>query len=130
MEEQILFNEGGVLVTHTKLSYENKFYQLSSIKSVLFIKEPFGVGGFLLNIVVAIAGAYGILTFSAIGLFLGLIGLAIGGINVKNMYRDIKDPVYIVCVDLHSGETIYIKKRNSDFAKRLTDVLNSALRLY
>ncbi|MCX6168661.1 MAG: DUF6232 family protein [Ignavibacteriales bacterium] len=129
MEEQNLFDEGGVLVTRTKLSYENKYYQLSSIKSVLFIKEPFDVKGLLINLLVAIAGLYGILTFSTIGLILGLIGLGIGGFNLKGFYQDFTDPVYIVCVDLHSGETIYIKRRNLDFAKRLTDILNSVLRM-
>jgi hypothetical protein len=127
MEENSLFDESGVLVTRTKMSYEGKDYQLNSIKSVLYIKEPFSVSDFLINIAITIAGLYGIFTFSTVGLILGLIGLGIGGFNVRNMYRDIKDPVYIVCVELHSGESIYIKQRSLDFAKRLTDVLNSAL---
>ena len=97
------------------------------IKKVGFFKMPLEVKTGLINLAVAIAGLYGIFTFSTIGLILGLIGLGIGGFNVWNIYGYIKSPEYIVFVELHSGESVRISQRDIDFASRLTDVLNTAL---
>jgi hypothetical protein len=80
--------------------------------------------------VVLIAGLYGIFTFSTVGLILGLIGVGIGGFNVINMIKDLKEPTYIICVELHSGKSVYIKSKNLDFVKRLTNCLHEALRTY
>ncbi len=127
MEEQILFDESGVKLTPVTLYYDNKKLSLSSIDSVLYIKEPFSVRDLIINVVLAIAGLIGIFSFKMVWLIIGIIALAIGGFNSKNMIRDIKDPIYIVCVKLHSGESVYIERRSIDFANKLTNALNSVL---
>ena len=128
MNDQALFQDGNVIVTSSILVHGNNHYPLSSIKSVVFFKEPLDVKGLLINAAVALAGLYGISTFSSVGVIVGLIALGICGFNLYGGYNDITNPTYIVAVDFHNGDSIYIKKRNLAWAQKLHDTLLTAMR--
>jgi Family of unknown function (DUF6232) len=127
MDDQVLFDSNDVVVTSSKLVYAGSYYPLHTIKSVVFFKEPLDVKGLVINIVVALAGLLGVFTFKTFCLIAGLIGVAVGGFNLYNFYNDIANPTYVVAVDFHSGEPIYIKRRDMAWAKRLHDTLHDAM---
>jgi hypothetical protein len=127
MDDQVLFDSGGVVVTRSKLVHGGNYYPLHSIKSVVFFKEPLDVKGLVINIVVALAGLVGILTFKTFCLIVGVLGIAVGGFNLYNFYTDIANPNYVVAVDFHSAETIYIKRRDIAWAQKLHDTLHDAM---
>jgi hypothetical protein len=128
MNDQPLFQDSDVTVTSSILVHGNNHYPLSSIKSVVFFKEPLDVKGLLINAVIALAGLYGISTFSSVGVIIGLIAVGVCGFNLYSFYNDITNPTYVVAVTFHSGESIYIKKRNLAWARKLHDTLLDAMK--
>ncbi len=127
MDDQILFESGGVVVTSSKLVHGGNYYPLQSIKSVVFFKEPLDVKTLAINIVVALAGLYGIFTFKTFCLIGGLIAVSICGFNLYTDYKDITNPTFVVAVTFHSGESIYIKRRDMAWAQKLHDTLHDAM---
>ena len=128
MDDQPLFQDSDVIVTSSMLVHGNNHYPLPSIKSVVFFKEPLDVKGLFINAAIALAGLYGISTFSTIGVILGLIAVGVCGFNLYNGYNDITNPTYIVAVEFHTGESIYLKKRDMAWAQKLHDTLLAAMR--
>ena len=128
MSDQAIFRDSDVTITSSELVHGNKPYPLSSIKSVVFFKEPLDVKGLVINAVIALVALYGILTFSSICVILGLIAIAVCGFNLYNSYQDFTNPTYIVAVEFHSGDSIYIKKRDLELAQKLHDALLDAIR--
>lgn len=122
-----LFSGGGVVVTTTKLVDGANYYPLESIKSVVYFKDELDVKGLIINAAIAIAGLYGIATLSTLGVILGLIAIGISGFNLKGFKEDITNPEYTVAVTFHRGESVYLKKRDSKWARRLYDVLRDAM---
>jgi hypothetical protein len=127
MASNELFSGGGVVVTTSKLVDGANYYPLVSIKSVVYFKDELDVKGLIINAAITIAGFYGIATLSALGVILGLIAVGVGGFNLKGFKEDITNPEYIVAVEFHSGESVYLKKRDSEWARRLYDVLREAM---
>lgn len=127
MNDQALFQGGGVVVTSSQLVHGSNHYPLRSIKSVVFFKEPLDAKGLLINAAMALAGLYGISTFSSFGVIVGLIAVGVCGFNLYNGYKDIKNPTYIVAVTFHSGESISIKRRDMAWAMKLHDALHAAM---
>jgi hypothetical protein len=128
MSDQPLFQDSDVVVTSSILVHGNNHYPLTSIKSVVFFKEPLDVKGLVINAVIALVGLGGILTFRSICAIIGLIALGVCGFNLYNAYIDITNPEYIVAVTLHTGESIYIKRRDMAWARKLHDTLLAAIR--
>lgn len=128
MNDQPVFQDSDVIVTSSKLVHGNNHYPLASIKSVVFFKEPLDVKGLVINAAIALVALYGILTFSSICVIIGLIAIAVCGFNLYNSYKDITNPTYIVAVEFHTGESIYIKKRDIALAQKLHDALLAAIR--
>lgn len=127
MNDQPMFQDSDVTVTSSTLVHGNNNYPLPSIKSVVFFKEPLDVKGLMINAVIALVGLVGILTFRSVCAIIGLIAVGICGFNLYNDYKDTTNPTYIVAVTLHSGESIYIKKRNMVSARKLYDTLLTAI---
>jgi hypothetical protein len=127
MASNELFSGGGVVVTTTKLVDGANYYPLVSIKSVVYFKDKLDVKALIINAAIAIAGLYGIATLSTLGVILGLIAIGIGGFNLKGFKEDITNPEYTVAVTFHRGESVYLKKRDSEWARRLYDVLREAM---
>lgn len=127
MASNELFSGGGVVVTTTKLIDGASYYPLDSIKSVVYFKDELDVKGLIINAALAIAGLYGIATLSTLGVILGLIAIGIGGFNLKGFKEDITNPGYTVAVTFHRGESVYLRKRDSKWARRLYDVLREAM---
>lgn len=127
MNDQPLFQDSDVVVTSSILVHRNNHYQLASIKSVVFFKDPLDVKGLVINAVIALVGLGGILTFRSICAIIGLIAIGVGGFNLYNFYIDITNPEYVVAVDFHTGESIYIKRRDMAWARKLHDTLQTAL---
>lgn len=128
MNEQPIFQSGDVIVTSSQLVHGGNYYQLHSIKSVVFFKEPFDTKSFAINVICVLAALYGMSTFKSVCLIVGLIAVGICGFNLYNDYNDLKNPNYIVAVSFHSGESIYIRRRDLDWAQRLHDALHAAMR--
>lgn len=128
MSDEAIYHDSDVTITSTQLIYQNNYYPLHSIKSVVYFKEPLDVKGLVINAVVALAGLVGILTFSAVCAVVGLIAVGIGGFNLHSFYQDIKNPIFIVAVEFHSGESLYMKRRSLDWARRVHDSLRDAMR--
>jgi hypothetical protein len=128
MNDQPIFQDSDVIVTSSKLVHGNNDYPLPSIKSVVFFKEPLDVKGLVINAVIALAGLYAISWFSSVCVIIGLIAVGVCGFNLYNGYKDITNPTYVVAVTFHSGESIYIKKRNMALAQKLHDTLLDAIR--
>lgn len=128
MNDQPLFQDSDVVVTSSTLVYRNNNYPLASIKSVVFFKEPLDVKGLVINVVIALVGLGGILTFQSVCAIIGLIALGICGFNLYNAYIDITNPDYVVAVEFHTGESIYIKRRDMEWARKLHDTLLAAIR--
>src|SRR5260370_37864172 len=127
MNDQPMFQDSDVTVTSSILVHGNNHYPLSSIKSVVFFKEPLDVKGLLINAVIALLGLSGILTLRAFCAIIGLIAVGICAFNLYHAYVDITNPTYIVAVTFHSGESIYIKRRDMAWAKKLHDTLLDAI---
>jgi hypothetical protein len=127
MASNELFSGGGVVVTTTKLVDGANYYPLVSIKSVVYFKDELDVKGLIINAAIAIAGLYGIATLSALGVILGLIAVGVGGFNLTGFKEDIMNPEYTVAVTFHTGKSVYLKKRDSEWARRLYDVLREAM---
>jgi hypothetical protein len=127
MSGNILFESGDVVVTTSQLVHGSNHHPLQSIKSVTFFKDPLDVKGLLINAAIALAGLYGISRFSTFGVIAGLIAVGICGSNLYGGYNDIKNPTFIVAVSFHSGESIYIKRRDFAWAKKLDEVLHAAM---
>ena len=83
--------------------------------------------GLLINAVIFLVGLGGVFTFKIFCVGIGILAMAICGYNLYNDYIDIKNPNYIVAVTPHSGESIYIKKRDAAWARELHDTLQAAL---
>jgi hypothetical protein len=128
MNDQPLFQDTDIIVTSSILVHGNQHYPLTSIKSVVFFKDPLDVKGLVINAVIALVGLGGILTFRSVCAIIGLIALGIGGFNLYNFYIDITNPEYIVAVTFHAGESIYIKRRDMAWARKLHDTLLAAIR--
>ena len=128
MNDQPLFQDSDVIVTSSMLVHGNNHYPLSSIKSVVFFKEPLDIKGLFINAAIALAGLYGIFTFSSVCVILGLIAVGVCGFNLYHAYIDITNPKYVVAVEFHTGESIYLKRRDMAWARRLHDTLLAALR--
>jgi hypothetical protein len=94
---------------------------------VVFFKEPLDVKGLLINAAIALVGLYGIFRFSSICVIVGLIAVGVCGFNLYNDYNDITNPTYIVAVEFHTGESIYIKRRDMAWAQKLHDTLLAAM---
>jgi hypothetical protein len=77
---------------------------------------------------VALVGVVSILTFKAVCAIIGLLAAGICGFNLYGFYQDITNPTFVVAVEFHSGESIYMKRRNPDWARRVHDALHEALR--
>jgi hypothetical protein len=122
-----LFRDADVVVTTKKLVHGANYYPLVSIKSVVYFKDELDVKGLIINAAIAIAGLYGLATLSTLGVILGLIAVAVCGFNLKGFKEDITNPEYTVAVELHAGESVYLKKRDSEWARRLYDVLREAM---
>jgi hypothetical protein len=127
MNDQPLFQDTDVIVTSSVLVHRNQHYPLTSIKSVVFFKDPLDVKGLVINAVIALVGLGGILTFRSVCAIIGLIALGICGFNLYNFYIDITNPEYVVAITFHAGESIYIKKRDVVWARELHDTLQTAL---
>src|SRR6476469_7297880 len=123
MTDQAIFREGDVIVTASQLVHGNNYYPLHTIKSVVFFKEPFDVKSFVINIIGALAGLAGILSFKSVCLIVGLLAVAVCGFNLYTDYNTLQNPTFVVAVTFHSGESIYIKRRSLDWAQRLHDAL-------
>jgi len=108
MNDQPLFQDSSVIVTSSMLVHGNQHYPLPSIKSVVFFKEPLDVKGLVINAVIALVGLGGILTFRSVCAIIGLIALGICGFNLYHAYVDFTNPEYVVAVEFHTGESIYI----------------------
>lgn len=128
MNDQPLFQDSDVIVTSSMLVHGNNHYPLSSIRSVVFFKEPLDIKGLFINAAIALAGLYGIFKFSSVCVILGLIAVAVCGFNLYHSYIDITNPKYVVAVEFHTGESIYLKRRDMAWARRLHDTLLAALR--
>lgn len=128
MNDQAVFQDSNVIVTSSKLVHGNNHYPLASIKSVVFFKEPLDIKGLVINAGIALVALYGISTFSSICVIIGLIAIAVCGFNLYNSYKDIANPTYVVAVEFHTGESIYIKKRDIELAQKLHDALLAAIR--
>jgi hypothetical protein len=128
MNDQPLFQDSDVIVTSSIFVHGNQHYPLTSIKSVVFFKDPLDVKGLVINAVIALVGLGGILTFRSVCAIIGLIALGICGFNLYNFYIDITNPEYIVAVTFHAGESIYIKRRDLAWAQKLHDTLLAAIR--
>lgn len=128
MNDQPLFQDSDVTVTSSILVYRNDHYQLPSIKSVVFFKEPLDVKGLLINAAIVLVGLFGIFTFYSACAILGLIAIGICGFNLYSFYTDITNPTYIVAVSFHTGESLYIRKRDMEGSQKLHDTLLDAIR--
>lgn len=128
MNEQPLYQDSDVIVTSSILVHRNNHYPLSSIKSVVFFKEPLDVKSLLINAAIVLVSLYGIFAFSTICVIIGLLAIGLCGFNLYNDYKDITDPNYIVAVEFHSGESISIKRRDIEWARRVHDTLLAAMR--
>ena len=128
MSSQPLFQYGDVIVTSSILVHGHNHYQLSSIKSVVFFKEPLDVKGLLINAVVALAGLFMIFTCFPIGLIIGLIAIGLGGFNLYSFYNEATNPTYVVAVEFHTEKSIYIKIRDMTQAMKLHDTLLAVMR--
>ena len=95
---------------------------------MVFFKDPLDVKGLVINVVIALVGLGGILTFRSVCAIIGLIALGICGFNLYNFYVDITNPEYNVAVEFHTGESIYIKRRDLAWARKLHDTLLAAIR--
>jgi len=128
MTDQPLFQDSDVVVTSSMLVHRNNHYPLASIKSVVFFKEPLDVKGLVINAAIALVGLGGILTFRSVCAIIGLVALGICAFNLYNFYIDITNPEYIVAVEFHTRESIYIKRRDMAWARKLHDTLLDAIR--
>ena len=128
MNDQPLYQDSDIVVTSSILVYRNNHYPLTSIKSVVFFKEPLDVMGLLINAVILLVGLFGIFTFYIICVGIGLLAVVICGYNLYNDYIDITNPNYTVAIELHSGESVYVKRRDMAWAQKLRDTLHLALR--
>lgn len=128
MADEELYRDGDVVITPSTLAHGGNYYPLSSIKSVVHFKEPLDVKGLLINAVMALAGLYGLSTFSTLGVILGLLAVGVCGFNLYNFYIDMSNPQYIVAIEFHSGESIYIKRRDMEWARRLHDAVHGAMK--
>jgi hypothetical protein len=128
MSDVAIYQDSDVTITSTQLVYQNNYYPLQSIKSVVYFKEPLDVKGLIINAALAVGAVIAILTFKAICAVVGLIAVAICGFNLFGFYKDIQNPVFVVAVEFHSGESIYMKRRSLDWARRVHDALHDALR--
>jgi hypothetical protein len=128
MNDRPLFQDSDVVVTSSTLVHRNNHYPLASIKSVVFFKEPLDVKGLVINAVIALAGLGGILTFRSVCAIIGLIALGVCGFNLYHAYIDITNPEYMVAVEFHTGESIYIKRRDIAWARKLHDTLLAAIK--
>jgi hypothetical protein len=128
MNDQPLFQDSDVIVTSSLLVHGGNHYPLTSIKSVVFFKEPLDVKGLVINAAIALAGLYAISWFSSVCVIIGLIALGICGFNLYNFYVDITNPEYNVAVEFHTGESIYINRRDMAWARKLHDTLLAAMR--
>ena len=127
MNDQIFFQDSDAIVTSSQFVHGGNHYPLDSIKSVVFFKEPLDIKGLLINAAIALAGLWGIFTFSTFGVIAGLIAVGVCGFNLYSGYNDINNPMYIVAVDFHTGESIYIKRRDLAWVKKLHDALRAAM---
>src|SRR5947209_20329134 len=107
MSDEPIYQDSDVTITAAQLRYQNNYYPLSSIKSVVSFKEPLDVKGLVINAAFAVAGLVSILTLKALCAIVGLLAAGIGGFNLYGFYQDISSPVFVVAVDFHSGQTLY-----------------------
>lgn len=128
MSDEAIYQDSDVTITATQLIYQNNYYPLHTIKSVVYIKEPLDIKGLMINAVCAIAGLVSILTFKAVCAIVGLLAVGICGFNLYGFYQDITTPIFIVAVEFHSGKSLYMKRRSLDWARRVHDALHDALR--
>jgi hypothetical protein len=128
MSDSAIYHDSDVTITSTQLVWQNNYYPLQSIKSVVYFKEPLDVKGLVINAIVALGGLIAILTFKAVCAVIGLVAVGIGGFNLYGFYQDITNPVFIVAVEFHSNESIYMKRRSLEWARRVHDGLHNAMR--
>jgi len=128
MSEAAIYQDSDITITSAQLVYQNNYYPLQSIKSVVYFKAPLDVKGLIINAVLAVGAVIAILTFKAICAVVGLIAVAICGFNLYGFYQDIQNPMFVVAVEFHSNESIYMKRRSLDWARRVHDALHDAMR--
>ena|ERR1051326_902209 len=128
MSDEAIYQDSDVTITATELRYRNNPYPLSSIKSVVYFKEPLDVKGLVINVIFVVAGVVCILTLKAFCAIVGVLAAGIGGFNLYGFYQDITNPTFVVAVDFrHSSETLFMKRRSADWARRVHDTLHDAL---
>lgn len=123
-----IYQDSDVTITATQLNYQNNYYPLSTIKTVVYFKEPLDVKGLIINAVLALGALIAIFSFKAVCAVIGFIALGIGGFNLYGFYQDITNPTFVVAVEFHSGKSIYMKRRSAEWARRVHDALHDAMR--
>jgi len=128
MSDAAIYQDSDITITSTHLIYQNNYYPLHSIKSVVYFKEPSDVKGLIINAVVALGAVIAIFSFKAICAVVGLLALLVCGFNLYGFYRDSANPTYVVAVTFQSNESIYMKRRSAEWARRVHDALDDAMR--
>jgi len=128
MSDAGIYRDSDVTITSTQLVYQNNYYPSHSIKSVVYFKEPLDVKGLVINAVLAIGALIAIFSLKAICAVVGLFALAVCGFNLYSFYRDSTNPTYVVAVTFHSNESLYMKRRSAEWARRVHDAIHDAMR--
>jgi hypothetical protein len=128
MNDNLLYQDSDVTITPTVFVNGRDHYPLTSIKSVVYFKEPLMIQALLANVAIILVSLYGIFTFYTFCIIVGLLAILLCGYNLYNDYIDITNPNYMVAITLHTGESIYIKRRDLAWAKRVYETLLEAMR--
>jgi hypothetical protein len=128
MSDAAIYQDSDVTITSSQLVYQNDYYPLHSIKSVVSFKEPLDVKGLAINAVLAVGALIAIFSFKAICAIVGLLALGVCGFNLYTLYQDMTNPTFVVAVTFHSNKSIYMKRRSAEWARRVHDALHDAMR--
>jgi hypothetical protein len=122
---QPLFEDNRCRVTFTTLEIGPTTYPMNKVGSVMQpLQLDFPLGGFLINALLALFGLALMATFSAGGLVVGLIFMAIGGFNIKSMF----ERPWWVNVTFTTGEELRISRKQKEVVEDIYRALKTALR--
>ncbi|MEI6143387.1 MAG: SHOCT domain-containing protein [Mariniphaga sp.] len=119
-----LYNDGSIVVTMSTIKYRAQSYPIRTIDKISDFKMEPEIKNFIINLVVGIAGIYGIFTFKTVWVIIGLIALGIGGYNC---YDIITRAHYMVIVEFSNGEKFEFDFPEEETAIILRDAINKAM---
>lgn len=87
------------------------------------LKPSFGET--VINLAVLIAGLVGLFTFSIVWSILGLIAIVICGYNLRDLYKQFKNPEYVVLVSMKPNiDVLYLQFKTKEHADKYYHILN------